>query len=206
MMLTRYIKVANIYRSEIKNEEEFIEKVNEILKKEAKVEITSKLDTGSLSKATFYYNFLNYSILAGCVYTICIIIASFREEKIKKRTIISSMNYKKHNRQLIISNGILTIVLWFAYVLISFVMVGDIMFTEHGLILIVNSFIFSICCLTIAFLLANLIKNKGAISGIINVVALRFKFFMWFFCISRMVARYSSKNSTFSTFVLVYTN
>ena len=206
MMLTRYIKVANIYQKELQNEDELIKTINETLEKEAETEITSKLDTNNLSKAAFYYNFMNYSILAGCVYVICIIISSFREEKIRKRTVISSMNYKKFNRQLLVSNGALALILWFLYVVLSFILIGDIMFTAHGLILIANSFVFSICSLTIAFLIANLINNKNAINGIINVVALRFKLFMWCFCASRMVARHYIKNSSYFTFILVYTN
>ncbi len=172
MILTRYIKVANIYQKDIKNEEELVKQINHTLEKETKTEVTSKLDTTSLAKATFYYNFLNYSILAGCVYVICLILSSFREEKIRKRTIISSMNYKKINRDLLLSNGILVIILWLAYVVLSFVLVGNTMFSYHGLILIVNSFVFSICSLTIAFVIANLINNKNAINGIINVVGL----------------------------------
>ena len=206
MMLTRYIKVANIYQKELQNEDELIKTINETLEKEAETEITSKLDTDNLSRAVFYYNFMNYSILAGCVYVICIIISSFREEKIRKRTVISSVNYKKFNRQLLVSNGALALILWFLYVVLSFILIGDIMFTAHGLILIANSFVFSICSLTIAFLIANLINNKNAINGIINVVALRFKLFMWCFCASRMVARHYIKNSSYFTFILVYTN
>ncbi len=172
MILSRYMKVANIYEKSIENEEVLIEKINETLSKETTIEITSKLDTDNLSKATFYYNFLNYSILAGCVYVICLILSSFREEKIRKRTIISSMNYKKHNRQLLVSNGILAIILWFFYVILSIILVGDIMLTSHGLIFIANSLVFTLCALTIAFLIGNLVNNKNAINGIINVVGL----------------------------------
>lgn len=172
MMLERYIKVANIYQKNISSEEEIIEKINETLSKEAEIEITSKLDTNNLKKATFYYNFSNYSILAGCVYVICLILSSFKEEKIAKRTIISSMNYKKYNRYLLLSNSLFAIVLWTFYVLLSFILVGNVMFTTHGLIYIANSFIFTICAVTIAFLIGNLVNNKNAINGIVNVVAL----------------------------------
>lgn len=46
------------------------------------------------------------------------------------------------------------------------------MFTAHGLIYIINSFIFTICAVTIAFLIGNVMKNKDAINGIVNVIAL----------------------------------
>ena len=172
MILSRYIKVANTYQENIKDEAELISKINETLQKQADIEITSKLDTTNLEKASFYYNFANYSILAGCVYVICLILSSFRDEKIRKRTIISSMKYKDYNRKLLLSNSLFAIIMWLFYVILSFVFVGNIMFTIHGLIYVINSFVFTICALSIAFLIANLIINKNAINGIVNVVAL----------------------------------
>ena len=172
MILERYLNLANIYRESTESEEELITKINETLSKQTEIEITSKLDINNLSRAVFYYNFLNYSILAGSVYVICVILSSFKEEKIRKRTIISSMSYKKYNRQLLISNSMLAIILWLLYVILSFILIGKTMFTVHGLILIINSFIFSICSLCIAFLIANLVNNKNAINGIVNVIAL----------------------------------
>lgn len=172
MLISRYIKIANTYIKNIKSEEELIGKINDTLSKETKIEVSSKLDTNNLSKACFYYNFANYSILAGLVYVICLILSSFKKENIQKRTIISSMNYKKINRKLLLSSSLVAIGLWLSYVVLSFILVGNIMFTVHGMIYILNSFIFSICALTIAFLIGNLITNKNAINGIINVIAL----------------------------------
>ena len=125
MLLSRYIKIQNIYSNEIKNEAELIEKINNSLENETQIEVTSKLDTNSLSKASFYYNFASYSILAGAIYVICLILSSFNEKSIRKRTIISSMNYKKHNRILLFSNGLFATFLWLFYVLISFIIVGE---------------------------------------------------------------------------------
>lgn len=172
MLLSRYIKIANTYVKNVESEEELTSKINETLSKETKIEISSKLDTDNLSKACFYYNFANYSILAGLVYVICLILSSFKKENVQKRTIISSMNYKKINRKLLLSSSLVAIGLWLSYVVLSFILVGNIMFTTHGMMYILNSFIFSICALTIAFLIGNLITNKNAINGIINVVAL----------------------------------
>lgn len=172
MLLSRYIKVANIYQKSINNEEELISKINETLSKKSEVEITSKLDTNILSKATFYYNFANYSIMACLIYVICLILASFKDVKIQKRTIISSTNYKTLNRQLLLSNSLFSIILWMIYVVLSFILVGDIMFSIHGIIYLINSFIFTICATTIALFIGNIVSNKNAISGIVNVIAL----------------------------------
>lgn len=104
MLVSRYIKVANIYQKSIDNEYELIAKINETLSKQAKTEITSKLDTNTISKATFYYNFASYSILACLLLIISLILSSFKEERTRKRIVVSSTNYKKHNRILLLSN------------------------------------------------------------------------------------------------------
>ena len=118
------------------------------------------------------YNFLNYSILAGLVYVVCLILSSFKEENVSKRTIVSSMNYKSYHRRLLVSNILLAIVLDVIYILLSFLLVGEVMFTAHGMIYMLNLFVFTICAVTIAFLIGNVIRQKNAINGIVNVIAL----------------------------------
>lgn len=172
MLLTRYIKVANIYVQKTNNIDEIVENINNTLSKTIKTEINSKVDTNKLSKATFYYNFANYSILAGCVYVVCLVLSIFKDENINKRTTISSMNYKKFNRNLLLSNFLFAIFLWLLYVILSFILIGNIMFTTNGLLYIINSFIFTILALILAFLIGNLNLNKNAINGIVNVIAL----------------------------------
>lgn len=172
MLLERYIKIASMYRSIEEDEAALIQKIHSTLEIHTNVEITSKLETDGLSKATYYYNFANYSILAGCVYVICLILSSFKNEKVKKRTITSSMNYRKYNRNLLLSNCLFAVLLWVLYVMLSFIFVGHVMVSLHGIIYIINSFIFTICAVTIAFLIANIISDKNAINGIVNVVAL----------------------------------
>jgi len=172
MIVNRYIKVANIYASENISEDKIIENVDETLSEVAEAQLISKLDETSISKLVFFFNFANYSLLAGGIYVVCLILSSFKEEKIRKRTIISSMNDKKFNRQLLLSNSLFMICLWVFYCILGIVLLGDVMFTKQGLICVINSFIFSICCLTVAFLIGNISSNKNAINGIINVIAL----------------------------------
>ena len=172
MLLSRYIKVANIYKKSIDNIDELINKINETLSKESKVEIISKLDTNGLSKASFYYNFASYSILACLVYVICLILSSFKNIKIQKRTIISSTDYKKINRQLLLSNSLFSLVLWLMYVILSFILIKDVMFSYQGIIYLLNSLLFTICATTIAIFIGNIVYNKNAINGIVNIIAL----------------------------------
>lgn len=172
MMVERYLKVANVYSDVTDNEDELVTLIDDTLSKKVMVNLTTKLDTKLIEKAAFYHNFLNYCILAGTIYVICLVLSSFKEENIKKRTIVSSMSHKNYNRILLLSNALFAFILWIFYCILAFILMDKIMFSTHGLIFIINSFIFTICALTLAFLIANLVSNKNAVNGIVNVVAL----------------------------------
>lgn len=172
MMLSRYLQIQNVYASKIDNEEELIEAINHNLSKKSNVEILSKLDTSKTENATFYFNFASYSIMAVVIFIICLVLSSFHEKTINKRTIISGMNYKKYNRQLLGSSFIYALIVWILFNVLGVILVGDIMFTSRGLIYMLNSLVFTFCSLTIALLIATLINNKNAVNGIVNVIAL----------------------------------
>ncbi len=171
-ILKRYLKIAKIYQKNYEKEEEIILKITETLSKTSEVQLTSKLDTDNLSKMSFYYNFVSYSILAGSIYVICLIMSTFKEKNIRKRTIVSSMNYKQYNRQLLFSNSLLAITLWFLYVLLSVILLKENMFSTYGVLFAINSFVFTLCALSISFCLGNIVKDKNTLNGIVNVIAL----------------------------------
>lgn len=139
---------------------------------EAKVELTSTRDASSLDRAAFYYNFMNYPLLVGCIYIISTIMLSFREQKVARRIAMGGLTPQNINRILLAANSLFALCLWLIYVVISFIVVGPVMFSLHGLWLILSSCIFTFCATALAFLIANLLKSRNAINGITNVVGL----------------------------------
>ena len=172
MIIKRYLGVAQTYRKSFNNEDEVIEKVNETLSKNVEANITSKLDTTGLNKASFYYSFASYSIMACLIYIICLALQVFNSEKIRKRTTISSKDFKKHNKELLLSNCVYAFIVWALYVLASFVLLGDVMISKHGLLFILNAFIYTINATALSFVIGSLVSNKNAVTGIVNVVAI----------------------------------
>ena len=170
MLLSRYIQVQNIYLDSSKNEEELINNINNSLNKKSKVEIVSKLDTSKIEKSSSYFNFASYSIMAIIIFIICLVLSSFKN--IKKRTIISSMNYKKYNQKLLIASIGYSLIVWLLFIILGIIILGNIMFSLQGLIYCLNALIFTFVCLTLALLISTIIDNKNAISGIVNVIAL----------------------------------
>ena len=170
MILSRYIQVQNIYLDSSKNEEELINNINNSLNKKSKVEIVSKLDTSKIEKSSSYFNFASYSIMAIIIFIICLVLSSFKN--IKKRTIISSMNYKKYNQKLLVASIGYSLIVWLLFIILGIIILGNIMFSLQGLIYCLNALIFTFVCLTLALLIGTIIDNKNAISGIVNVIAL----------------------------------
>lgn len=171
MLVQNYFDSFNIYNNYYDGDELF-DRLDNALNLDVNVEVKSKVDTNSLSRMARFFNFLNYAILAGCVYSISMILASLKSENVRKRTIVSSYDYKKYNRIVLGTCSIVIIGMWLLYMIIALIIFKDLFISMNGLWYVINSFVFSLCSLCIGFLIGNITQNKGAISGIVNVVSL----------------------------------
>ena len=95
MIIKRYLNIANSYIESVKDEKELIKLINDTINTNVDININSKIDSTDIDKASFYFNFESYSILACLIYVICLILSIFNNQNIYKRNIISSTNYKK---------------------------------------------------------------------------------------------------------------
>lgn len=171
MLVQNYFDSFNIYNNYYDGDELF-DRLDNALNVDVNVEVKSKLDTNSLSRMARFFNFLNYAILAGCVYSISMILASLKSENVRKRTIVSSYDYKKYNRIVLEACSVVIIGMWILYMILALIIFKDLFISMNGLWYVINSFVFSLCSLCIGFLIGNITQNKGAISGIVNVVSL----------------------------------
>lgn len=172
MLLKRYLKTQDVLHDEFSDKNILVEKINDSLKTNANVELATKINTTELTRLSRYYNFASYSIIAVVMFIICLVLSSFNEESVKKRTIISSMNYKKYNKCIMLSSILYVLFVVILYTILGFIVFGSIMFSKRGLIYILNTFIFAIVALALSLLVSTLVNKKEAVSGIVNVVAL----------------------------------
>ncbi len=168
----KYIEVENVYASIYRDEAKIINAINKNLETNSNVEITSKLNTTTMEKTARFYNFASYCIMAVTIYIVCLVLSSFHNEMINKRIVVSSMNYKKHNRLILGASFAYALIVWILYIVLGIILLGDVMFTIRGLIYVLNTLIFTFVALTLALLISTITNNKNAISGIVNVVAL----------------------------------
>lgn len=172
MLLERYLKTQRVLHDEFSDKNILVEKINNSLENSANVELATKINTSELSNMSRYYNFASYSIIAVVMFIICLVLSSFNEESVKKRTIVSSMNYKKYNKYIMLSSILYVLFVVILYTILGFIVFGNIMFSKRGLIYILNTFIFAIVALALSLLVSTLVNKKEAVSGIVNVVAL----------------------------------
>ena len=125
-----------------------------------------------MEKTARFYNFASYCIMAVTIYIVCLVLSSFHNEMVNKRIVVSSMNYKKHNRLILGASFVYALIVWILYIVLGIILLGDVMFTIRGLIYVLNTLIFTFVALTLALLISTITNNKNAISGIVNVVAL----------------------------------
>ncbi len=172
MVINRYLKIASTYRTKTTNPDELVKMVNKNLKNNTKINITTTLDTDKLRSAEFFFNFESYSVLVCLIFIISLILSIFNEQKIRKRTVISSTSYKTNNRLLFLCNLLYAFIIWIAYFILAIVMLGDILWTSNGILFIINSFIHVITVTSLAFLIGNIVTSKDAVNGITNVVGI----------------------------------
>ena len=169
-LLNRYLDVFSKYMNLYNDKILAIQKLDNTLNKKASVIIENK--TNLNSKTSLFYNFSSYSIMAIVIYIICLVLSSFNDEKISKRTNVSGMNYKTFNNYLYISSFTFTFIIFIVYLILSFLILKSSILNINGILYGLNMFIFFIVSFTMAILISNLVKSKGAISGVVNVISL----------------------------------
>lgn len=176
MMITRYIRIQNAYAQSVTDEGKLISLINDAVNTKGEVIMKSKIDTTALSKASSYFNFAAYSIMSCILFIICLVLSSFNAVPIRKRTSVSSMNYKKFNFDLFMSSMTYAMLVWLFFAVLGYFMVGNVILSLRGVIYILNLFVFSITTLSLAYFLSTFLTAKNAITGIVNVITLGFSF------------------------------
>lgn len=204
-LLNKYLDVFSKYMNLYNDKILAIQKLDNTLNKKADVVIENK--TSLNTKTSLFYNFSSYSIMAIVIYIICLVLSSFNDEKISKRTSVSGMNYKTFNNYLYISSFTFTFIIFIVYLILSFLILKSSILNINGILYSLNMFIFFIVSFTMAILISNLVKSKGAISGVVNVISLGSAFLCGAFIPVKYVPSFGLKIAhIFPTFYFIDNN
>ena len=173
VMVERYLTTAQSYANAGMSADEIIAKIDPVLTNEVEVERLSKADISRYAKATSYFNFANYAILACVITIICLIISSFNRRELRRRNLVSSMPVTKMDRVLLANSCIYAFLIWALYIVVGFFAVGkDSLLSANGLLYMGNSFVFCVCATTIAYLISRLVRGRNAVNAAMNIIAL----------------------------------
>lgn len=171
LLVEKYIKVASLYTKYFTGKE-LNEKVEKVLDNDINIELKTKINQTNASLTSSYFSFLNYAFIAACVYVICMVLASMKENNIQRRNSISSLKPSKLNKELLYANGLFVFIMWIIYMIIGLIFFKDNLLNMNGIMFALNSLVFIFNCLTLGLLIGNITSNKNAIGGILNVLGL----------------------------------
>ncbi|MDD3341383.1 MAG: ABC transporter permease [Bacilli bacterium] len=171
LLVQKYLDTASSYTKLGFSEEKVNQYTEKDLSKETKVLLQTK-EENNMESFSIFYTFSNYTVLAIVLLIVSTIMATYQKEMLRKRNRMGTIPYHKMNLSLFLGNMVLTLGIWLIFVIIGFCLYGNILFTGPGLLLLTNFLILCFVALSIGFLLGNLVKNKEAQNGIVNVIAL----------------------------------
>ena len=174
-LINRYLNTVKMYTSTIDNisQAKLVSNVNKDLSHTTDVKIkTYDNDYSNNASCANYYNFFAYSMFAILILGISLVMISFNNKDLKRRNLASSLSMKNMNIQMVFANITYAVVVWFVMIIASFIIFKNYMFTIHGLLFLLNSFVFTLAALSISILISNLVTSRNALSAVVNVIAL----------------------------------
>ncbi len=124
----------------------------------------------------YVFNYISYSLLAVLILGVTSFMLTFNETDLRRRNMCAPIPSFHMNMQMFLANIVFGIVCWALMAGMGFVLYFRDMATPAGLMLLLNSFVFTISCLGISFLLGTLIKKRAAQAPLQNTLTLAFSF------------------------------
>ncbi|WKY44903.1 ABC transporter permease [Eubacteriaceae bacterium ES2] len=175
LRINQYLNTAQTYMNygNVVSQYDLVKSLKNDLSNSAPVTLHSHTDeSDGAEKMAYYYNFMAYSLFAILILGVCAVMLVFNDSDIKKRNFASPLRTLNYNSQLIMGSLSFAVIAWLLMVTLSFIINSDFMFSEKGLLLILNSFVFTMSALSISFFISNLVKSRSAMSAVANVFAL----------------------------------
>ena len=201
LMINKFMNTAKLYKDHLgdKTDAQLLTLIQNDLKNETKVTVNNFNSNASNNKSyVFYFNYLSYSLFGIMILGVCAVMLVFNDINIKRRNNCSPVRLRSINMQLVSGNLSFAGICWLIIVIPSFFMYKDFMFTIGGLLLLLNSFIFTMSTLSISFFIANVIKSRNAMSAASNVVAIGTSFISGAFVPQEMLGTTVLRISSFT--------
>lgn len=128
------------------------------------------------NKLYTFYAFLPFIILSIVLVGVLPVVLAFRRTEVKARMDVSAMPATKRNLMLILSALGASLILWFIIMAVAGFVTGRALFTEKGMLFVLNSLVFLVVSVCMLAFLSNFRMTANAVSMISNIIGLSFSF------------------------------
>ena len=177
--INNYLNTARVYMNSIPGitEDELVKYIRQDISAKANVSIVSNEKGGSSNTFyNYYFNTASYIMLTSCLLGIGMIMLSFQNVNIRRRNMVTPMTNKNMNLQLIAGNLIFVLCYDVLFIIFGLILNKDKGMNGNVLLFWLNLIIFSISALSISYLVAILVKSRGANNALSYVLPLGFSF------------------------------
>ena len=175
MLINKYLNAARLYINAVADikEQQLSTLIKNDLDEKTKVALVgfSEKD-GSTNSIFYYFNYLAYSLFAILILGVSTIMIVFNKRDLKMRNLCSPLTSRSINFQLLLGNLVFALSAWLIFVSFSFVLYRNTIWTTSTVFLLINSLIFTFCCLSISFLVGNAINSRNVQAAVSNVLTL----------------------------------
>lgn len=151
--------------------------VESALSKKASIKLENTQEGNKLIKVSgSYFNYLSYIMLSIIIMAESLTMLTIFKSEVMKRNFVSPMKSTSMNLQLIAGNLIFGIALWLVFTMAILILNPKGFLTLQGAIMAGNSFLFTVMCVCLAFLITALFARyehaSDAVRGAENVLGL----------------------------------
>lgn len=178
LSIDKYLNTAKLYLKLYGNigEEKLVEYLKSDLANSSPVVLKTVNPNNRSTGINYYFNYLAYTLFAILLLGMSSIMLSFNQKDLKMRNSCSPLSPFKMKIQLITANLLFAVFAWVISVFFCVVINFKEAFNLNTVYLILNSFVFTICGMSLSFLIGNLINNRDALPSVSNVVTLGLSF------------------------------
>lgn len=170
--INQFLNQVNFYENAGFERSIAIENTNKDLSKKVKVIKDNNDNVKSNEASSFYFNFLNYPLMAQIILIVSTIMLVYKKESLYKRNFISPVGKSSQSLQLSLGHIVSGIIIWLVYIILYLLIYKESLSSNLVRLLVLNSFVFTISIVCMSVFISNIAKNENSLNGIMNVVAL----------------------------------
>lgn len=172
-LIERYLRMASLYSTNMPSitQQQLVDSIENDLSISTDVDLKT-FDAKTVGGNLTYFTYIAYSMMAIMILGVSSILLVFNETDLHRRNLCSPLRTFSLNLQLLLGNLIFAVIVWACMMALSIAPSGSNIWTTSFALLCLNAFVLTLCCLSISFLVGNLIKSRGAQQSIANVLAL----------------------------------